>query len=166
MAQRDEYIKKVRKEFVRLCVAFAPPHLKPNREKEAPKEFEAVFASGKFLKIAVHEDCLLAKTRTVRPKKAGKTYQLGEYMIEIGSKHFAAFNLTRQLNQFHGPHINASGTFCMTEGREEIMTYIAEGRLNLALHMIEHALWLVDTGFPYGGVNIENWPLEEEGENQ
>lgn len=158
----QERIDEGRRAYAELCVSFAPLHLKPARENDARKEYDDLLASRRFVKIAVHEQSILAKTHMVRCVRKGVTYRIGEYMIEVAEKYFVAYNLTCQVEQFHGPHINASGTFCMsTAGREEVMMYIAEGRLDQALLLIEHALWLFDTGTAYGPAQVEKWPIEE-----
>ncbi len=147
-----------------LCVSFAPRHLKQGRRENVPKEFDVLAATGKFPRIAVHENLLLARTRMVRVMKDGKTYRIGEYLLEIGKKHFAAFNLTHKVKGYHGPHINPAGVFCMLEGKDQIMAYIADGKLDLPLLAIESAIWDIGSAMPYIDVDLEHWPLEETSE--
>lgn len=152
--------EEVRSDFIALCVDFAPPHKKRERELKAGAEFDRLLATGKFDRLVVHQKSLLARSRMVRMHKYGKHHRIGVFMLEITSKDFCAFNLTHQIDGYHGPHINPSGMFCMTSGRAEILQDICSGLLADALITIEAALWLDGPGAAFLQASIENWPLD------
>lgn len=156
----DVCYRRERNNFRTLCLAFAPKHTKAAIEESALREFDALIASGKFPLLAVQNETLLAKSRFVKISKDRNVYCLGEYLIDIGKGYFAAYNLTQIVSGCHHPHINKAGQFCMSDGREEIMSFIKEGWLGRALTSVEAALWQTGPGYPFPDAGLDQWPVE------
>lgn len=154
----DTTYEAQRRAFQALCAEFAPLHRKDEVTATADDDFDRLVGSRIFPQIAVHERTLLARSRPVWIPSGDRVHSLGEYLIEIGGNYFAAHNLTRTVGNCHHPHINPSGTFCMSDGQQEIMQMMRDGRLAAALIAIESAFWQVGPGMQYQQARLYLWP--------
>ena len=159
----DSYTK-VKSQFISLCADYS---LRRTPHDGAGDEFDQLLASGRFQQIAVHDGALLARTRMVYMKPLTENWRrIGEYLLEINKNNFRALNLVTTIGGHNGPHLNKEGLFCISQGKEEIMMYIKEGKLAQTLFAVEQLLWHLnpDQKGQFVDAKVEQWPLANEGE--
>lgn len=92
----------------------------------------------------------------------GKTYDLGEYRIEIYfDGKVKMFNLTRQINDDHHPHVTEDGRPCLGNFAEAIPDYIASYEFTIAAQVCIEYLQSTNVEDQMGK-HIYMWPVVEE----
>ncbi len=100
-----------------------------------------------------------------------RVHHIGRFVVRINrkAKYIVYWNIDggiqtwedgKNVTIFHHPHINNQGHMCVTQGREELLEYLCDGKMYDAATIIMHMLNTLDD-FPFPGARIEYWPVEE-----
>lgn len=161
MTKGDDY-QRVLTKFLAVVDRCIPSHLRGSGEKTARSDFEALCARREVLGVNVQEDALFIHRSSVVMYDASQiAHTIGKYMIKVTSSAMPTFyNLTHQVNGYHGPHINTTGELCVaSDDKASVMAQLKDGRLALV------GIWAVDTvaiyveGNAFAGATPEMWPL-------
>lgn len=98
-------------------------------------------------------------------------YSIGRFVVRINrrAKYVVYTNIDGGLCElhdgimktvFHHPHINYQGIMCVTQGKEELLEHLCDGKMYDAARIIVRMLWTIDS-FPFPDARLEHWPLKE-----
>ena len=165
---REKY-ERQRQEYAALCALDIPGHRRDAYLEKFMCDFDRLCGMPCFPVVAVNlaGNQLILGTRIAKLRRydEGPLREIGEFIICISKRPsgFTFQNVTRQINGFHHPHIQISGTMCIGE-KAELNAKITDGDLA----DVASRLWIAlntSNGSAYS--NPDDWPLAaDQTENQ
>jgi hypothetical protein len=128
------------------------------RLKRAMEEILALRKNNTFTRISFKLNEIVAETPVVYCEHQKKTYMLGRYEIHVSldSNEVRIYNLTRQVEGFHHPHVNAQGIPCLGTLSDVIPKYMGRAEFAVILGALNTYLHSYNPASPYR--RIEHWP--------
>ncbi|MFH1211477.1 MAG: hypothetical protein V1659_00945 [Candidatus Woesearchaeota archaeon] len=128
------------------------------RLKRAIEEIMALRKNNTFTKISFKLNEIVAETPVVYCEHEGKTYMFGRYEMHVSldSNEVRIYNLTRQVEGFHHPHVNAQGIPCLGTLSDVIPKYMGRAEFAVILGALNTYLHSYNPASPYR--RIEHWP--------
>ena len=133
------------------------------RIKRAIEEIMALKKNKTFKKISFRLNEVVAETPLVYCQYKSKTYMLGRYEIHLSldSNEVKIYNLTRQVEGYHHPHVNPSGVPCLGTLSQVIPKYMGRAEFAVILGALNTYLHNYNPASPYK--KIERWPAKKGG---
>ncbi|MBU0477244.1 hypothetical protein KKC91_01565, partial [bacterium] len=128
-----------------------------DRLKRAIEEIMALKKNNVFTKISFKLNEIVAETPVVYCEYQGKTYMLGRYEIHISldSNEVRIYNLTKQVDGFNHPHVDAQGKPCLGTLSDVIPKYMGRAEFAVILGALNTYLHSYNPASPYR--RIEHW---------
>lgn len=122
------------------------------------KEFDALLKVKGIKRVLVANNKIQAYTEPMRIKYEGKTYDIGEFRIDInvGSGRVKCHNLTRDVGGMYHPHIGNDGDACFGSISDNIAQLHGDYQFSILVQLILQYLQTVN---PNEAGSISAWPL-------
>ncbi len=126
-------------------------------------EMMALKKNNTFKKITFKLNEIVAETPVVYCQHADKTYMLGRYEIHVSldSNDVKIYNLTRKVEGYHHPHVNAAGEPCLGTLSDVIPKYMGRAEFAVILSVLNTYLHNYNEASPYK--RIKHWPEKRRG---
>lgn len=152
-------------EYAALSAECVPTAFKDGVRVYARTHAWRVLTHPLFDRMCIEGCAIHILTTHVHVERGGWRYDVGVYAIELRPlvKVYTYTNITRTIDGYHGPHINAQGVPCFA-GKAEMADACMQGRLDVACCTLLDFLMGFGPGSAY--TEYSRWPTKRIGKEK